>query len=74
MQSDELRLLTASEPLTLSEEYEMQSRYKYPCAQYALTYIKKFTIFSEKWKNDDDSKAATFHLACPDNRLQSLRL
>ena len=50
MTSEELRELTASEPLTLEEEYEMQST---SCAHCFGSYI--LTVPSGKWQEDEDS-------------------
>lgn len=54
MQSSELRELTASEPLTLEEEYDMQR--KSSGLIYRSRILAGRPAQSEKWQNDEDSE------------------
>lgn len=58
MKSPELLELTASEPLTLQEEYEMQRRSPPDC-------FVALTEGTEKWHQDEDSESPRYHLASP---------
>lgn len=52
MENPELQELTASEPLTLEQEYEMQSGFSHHPAMPQLGHAK---LFVEKWREDEDS-------------------
>jgi hypothetical protein len=49
----ELQELTASEPLTLEEEYEMQGVSRFIVPVRIMLFTRSFT---EKWRIDEDSK------------------